>query len=230
MNNFIEHLSLSPFFGLCLSIGTYQLALLVQRKLKSNLFNPLLISTILICFFLYLSGIKLENYQNGAKHISILLGPCTVALGLSIYQQKEKLKQYFWAILAASLLGSLVSIVSVLAFCKIIGLDEQTALSLTVKSVTTPIAASLSENLGGNTSLTVLAVVLTGILGAVSSPFLIKISGIKDKVAIGLGIGVSSHALGTSRALTIGEIEGAMSSLAIGTAGLATVFWILVLF
>lgn len=223
----LNELSVNPLFGLLLTLGSYAIGVKIQQKLKSPLANPLIIAALLSIAFLFAFDIPLEHYQNGSQYITLLLGPTTASLALSIYRQYPILKQNLIPVLAGTAVGSAVSMISVLLLCKLFRLEEIMAKSLLAKSVTTAIAIEITEQQGGLTSITVAAVVLTGIMGAVLAPYLIKLLRIQDRVAAGLAIGTASHALGTSKALQIGDIEGAMSSIAIGVAGLMTVVFAL---
>ncbi|MBQ8599499.1 MAG: LrgB family protein [Oscillospiraceae bacterium] len=221
----INSLSASPLFGLVLTFGSYLIGLKIQQKLKSPLANPLIIAAALSIALLLALDIPLENYQVGGQYITLFLGPATASLALSIYRQYSVLKQNLIPVLAGTAVGSAVSMSSVLLLCRLFRLEEIMEKSLLAKSVTTAIAIEITAQQGGLPSITVAAVVITGIMGAVLSPYLIRLLGVTDKVAAGLAIGTASHALGTTKALQIGEVEGAMSSIAIGVAGLITVLF-----
>lgn len=213
----------SPLFGITLSILAYVFGVWINKKLRSPLANPLLIAIILVILFLKLMRIPLSSYQVGGDFIGMFLAPATACLAVSIYNQFALLKKNLLPILAGSAVGSAASMGSVWFLCRIFRLDDQFTASLLPKSVTTPIAMGVAEQLGGLTSITVAAVVITGILGAMLAPLLLKLFRVKDPVAAGLAIGACSHAMGTAKALEIGEVEGAMSSIAIGVCGLITV-------
>ena len=213
----------SPLFGITLSILAYVFGVWINKKLRSPLANPLLIAIILVILFLKLTRIPLSSYQVGSDFIGMFLAPATACLAVSIYNQFALLKKNLLPILAGSAVGSAASMGSVWFLCRIFRLDDQFTASLLPKSVTTPIAMGVAEQLGGLTSITVAAVVITGILGAMLAPLLLKLFRVKDPVAAGLAIGACSHAMGTAKALEIGEVEGAMSSIAIGVCGLITV-------
>lgn len=213
----------SPFFGIFLTVAAYQLSKWIYSKTKLSILNPILISATLCIAFLKITGISLDQYQVGGNLVYVLLGPATAVLALSIYNQLPLLKKYFIPVLAGTIVSAAVSVGSVLLLCKWFGLDEVLTNSLLPKSATSPFAMDISERMGGIPSITVAAVVLTGILGATFAPLLVRVFHIKDPVAVGIGIGASSHAGGTSKAIEIGEIEGAMSGTAIGLTGIATV-------
>ena len=217
------YLTSSPFFGITLSILCYELGCAVNRRLKTPVANPLLIAVVLVILLLKALKIPYEGYNQGGAVISMLLAPATASLAVNIYSQLERLKQQLLPILAGAAAGTVASVGCIVLLCKAFGLDRTLTVSLVPKSVTTPIAMGISEQLGGVVPVTVAAVVVTGILGAAFAPVLIKVFRIKDPVAAGLGIGACSHALGPSKALEIGEIEGAMSGIAIGVVGLFTV-------
>ena len=219
----IEALTSSPLFGIVLCVFCFEAGLFLNRKLHTPLANPLLIAVALVLAVLSAFHIPLENFQQGGDVISLFLAPATAVLALSVYSQLPILKKYFLPVLAGCLAGAVVSVASTVALCRIFGLDEQLTASLFPKSVTTPIAMEISSQHGGLVSVTVAAVIFTGILGAVFAPVLIRVFRIKSPVEAGVAIGASSHALGTSKAVEIGEIEGAMSGVSIGICGILTV-------
>ena len=154
--------------------------------------------------------------------VSFLLGPATVALAYSVYRQRQILKQHFVPIFCGCLVGSVVSMISAYTLCELLGLGDEMATSFIPKSVTTPIAIAVSEQLGGITSITVAAVIITGILGAIFAPLMSKIFRVNNRIAKGVAIGTCSHAVGTTKALEMGELEGAMSGVSIAVSGLLT--------
>lgn len=213
----------SPLFGIVLCIFSFEIGLWINRKTHSPLANPLLIAVVICIAVLQIFSIPLESFQQGGDIITMFLAPATAALSLSIYNQLDTLKKNLLPILAGTLTGSITSIGSVIGLCKLFGLDEELTASLIPKSVTTPIAMEVSRQHGGIVSITVAAVIVTGIFGAILAPVLIKLFRVKNPVETGIAIGTCSHALGTSKALEIGETEGAMSGIAIGVAGIITV-------
>lgn len=213
----------SPLFGIVLCIFSFEIGLWINRKTHSPLANPLLIAVVICIVVLQIFSIPLESFQQGGDIITMFLAPATAALSLSIYNQLDTLKKNLLPILAGTLTGSITSIGSVIGLCKLFGLDEELTASLIPKSVTTPIAMEVSRQHGGIVSITVAAVIVTGIFGAILVPVLIKLFRVRNPVEAGIAIGTCSHALGTSKALEIGETEGAMSGIAIGVAGIITV-------
>lgn len=214
---------MSPLFGIVLSVLAFEIGLFINKKTGSPLCNPLLIAVALIIVVLKLFRIPLECYQQGGNVIAIFLAPATASLALSVYGQIKQLKRHLLPVVAGCFVGSCASVASVLLLCRLFHLDETLIASLIPKSVTTPIAIELSAQAGGVPAFTVAAVICTGILGAIISPLLIKLFRVKDPVARGVAIGTSSHAIGTTKALELGELEGAMSGISIGVAGIATV-------
>lgn len=215
----------SPFFGVVLCIGTYAVGLWINRKTKSPVANPLLIAIALVIAILLIFHIPLEEFNKGGDFIAFFLIPATAALALSIYRQVWLLKRNFLPIIIGSAVGSLVSMGSVYGLCRLFRLDEVLTYSLIPKSVTTPIAMDVSLQLGGEPSITVAAVVVTGITGAILAPAFIRLFRVNNPIAAGVAIGTCSHALGTAKALEIGEVEGAMSGIAIGVSGILTVLF-----
>ena len=226
----MEEIINSPFMGIVLCLIAYQMGLVIQKKTHNPAANPLLIAIGIILILLQTFHIPLSAFNQGGTMINLFLGPATVVLAIPMYEQLDTLKENIVAILVSTGVGALTSIVSVIGLCKVFGLKEQMIASLAPKSVTTPIAVELSSRQGGIVGITIGAVVITGILGAIIAPIMIKLLRLeKHSVAVGLAIGTSSHAMGTSKAVQIGELEGAMSGLAIGMAGLFTVLFSLFL-
>lgn len=225
MNKILE----SPLFGIVICVLAYQAALMINRKLKSAVANPLMIAIVLIIAFLQIFQIPLEKFQIGSNFINTLLGPVTALLAITIYRQFAILKKNFWPVCIGCFTGSLASMSSAYLLCRLFKLDSTMTASLIPKSVTTPIAIEVSKSLNGIASITVAAVVITGIIGAIFAPLLVKVFRVNNPVCVGVAIGTSSHALGTTRAIEMGEIEGAMSGVAIGVAGIITVFLSLLL-
>ena len=219
----------SPFFGVALSVLAFWVGVKIQKKTGLVVCNPLLIGVILVIGLLLTLGIPYEYYDQGGSLINLFLSPATACLAVAIYSKVQLLKENWLPILVGCVVGSLVSMGSILGLCRLFGLDDAMTASLLPKSVTTPIAVSVSQAHGGIPSITVVAVILTGILGSILAPLLIRLFRVKDPIAAGLAIGACSHAVGTSKALELGETEGAMSGLAIGVCGLVTVLFSLIL-
>lgn len=213
----------SVFFGMILSLSGYELGLALKRKFKKALFNPLLISILFVMLFLHLFHIEYKQYYAGAKYLSYLLTPATVCLAIPLYQQLELLKKHRNAILIGIFSGVFASIGSVLAMSVLFRLTHKEYVTLLPKSITTAIGMGVSEELGGLVTISVAVIIITGVLGSIIADSVCKIFRIEEPVAKGIAIGTSSHAVGTARAMELGEIEGAMSSLAIVVAGLITV-------
>ena len=215
----MRELCSSPYFGIALSVLAFGIGVKLNEKLKTPVCNPLVIAIVLIVGVLLIFKIPYEDYNAGGKIINMFLAPATACLAVAIYTKIQILKQYWLPILVGCTAGSLASMGSVYGLCRLFGLDKSLTVSLLPKSVTTPIAVSISEPAGGVVPITVAAVIGTGILGGI----FIKLFKVSDPVAAGLAIGASSHAVGTSKAIEIGEVEGAMSGLAIGICGIVTV-------
>ena len=221
----LSELLYSPYFGVIVTIFAYQAGVSIQKKVKHPLANPILIAVLLICTLLVTMDIPLEAYQEGGNLIYLFLAPATAALAVPIYKNWQILRLNWKPIIAGTMAGSFSSIVIVFALCKLFKLEESLTLSLLSKSVTTPIAVGITEQLGGIVPIAIAAVIFSGITGNIMAPFLVKVFRVEDPVAQGIGIGTASHAIGTTRAITMGELQGAMSGLAIGLSGLWTVFW-----
>lgn len=213
----------TAYFGIVISLLTYWLALKIRKKLPYPIFNPLLISAIITIIILVIFDIDFDTYNKGAQFITILLTPSTVCLAVPLYKQIRILIKYIDAILISIFSGCLAGIISIFIMCLLLKTDATLYYSLLPKSITTAIAIGVTDKLGGNSTITVGVVIVTGILGAIIAKNIFKLFKIKHPVAIGLALGNSSHAIGTAKAIEFGEIEGAMSSLSIVIAGLITV-------
>lgn len=213
----------SAFFGIFLTIFSFYIAGGISKRIKSPLANPLLLATIICIVVMKLLHVSYDDYMEGAQFVSMFLVPVTAMLGLSIYRQRKILKEQFLPIVAGCLFGSLLSMGSTVVLCRILVLHDDIMCSLLPKSVTTAIALDISDQLGGLRSVTLMAVIICGIGGAIIHPLIIKLLRLKDQVAIGVAFGTASHAIGTAKALEIGEVEGAVSGVAMGVAGICTV-------
>ena len=221
----LMNMTTSPLFGIAVTIFFYSIGIWLNRKAKTPLVNPMMVAFLMIIGFLLIFDIPYVNYKVGGDMINIFLAPATALIAIKIYQQFELLKENWLPVLIGTAVGSAVSVVCVILLCRVFLLDQELLASLLPKSVTTAIAVSLSEQGGGLPAITVGAVTITGIFGAVFAPAMIKVFGIKDPVEAGLAIGTCSHALGTTKAVELGDVEGAMSGVALGVAGLITVVY-----
>ena len=212
----MKELMASPYFGVAQSIVAFWIGVKLNHKLKTPVCNPLIVAIVLIVGVLLVFDIPYDTYNVGGALINMFLAPATACLAVAIYTKLDILKQYWLPILVGCTAGSAASMGSVYGMCRLFGLDESMTVSLLPKSVTTPIAVSISEPGGGVVPITVVAVI---------APFLIRLFHVSDPVAAGLAIGSCSHAVGTSKAIEIGEVEGAMSGLAIGICGIITVLF-----
>ena len=213
----------SATVGIVISLLAYEIGLAAQRKWKLAALNPLLISIILVIIFLVVFHVDYDSYNSSAQYLSYLLTPATVCLAIPLYLQLDLLKKNIGAILIGVLSGVLASLGSVLAMAVLFGLDHKQYVTMLPKSITTAIGMGVSEELGGYVTITVAVIIITGVLGNMTAEFICKMFRIKSPISRGLAIGTASHAVGTARAMELGEIEGAMSSLAIVVCGLCTV-------
>ncbi len=230
MNPLFSDLVYSALFGVLLTILSFGLAQLLSRRFLSPLLNPMLLSCLMCIGVLLALRIPYEAYAVGGSVVSAFLGPATCVLALNIHRQWPLLKKYWLPVLGGCAAGSLTSVLTVYGLCRLFALSEVLTFSLLPKSVTTPIATELAGLNGGVTGIAVAAVLLSGTLGAMIAQPLQKALRLTDSVALGIGIGTASHAIGTSKALEIGETEGAFSSIAIGISGLFTSLWLALLF
>ncbi len=218
----LEDLFSSEVFLLTLVLGTFLLGVYIYKKTKISLLQPLVISIILVISFLKITGVPYETFYQQTRILNFMLGPSVVSLGYVLYEQMEHIKGNVVSIFTSIFVGSIISIVSVVLIAKAFGADKILIASLEPKSVTTPIAMSIVEKTGGIPALATAFVVICGIFGGIVGPIILRKLGIKSRVAQGLAMGASSHALGTVRALQMGAVEGAISGLAIGIMGIMT--------
>ena len=222
MSNFLSN---SIFFGVLLCLLSYQAGVFLRQKTKIAAFNPLLISIIIVIFVLVMFNIKFEDFYKGSKYISFLLTPATVALAIPLYSKLTLLKSNFKAIMSGLIAGVLTSLISIFVMSLLFGLSHENYVSMLPKSITTAIGIGVSEELGGVSTITTAVIIVTGVFGNVSADIVYKIFNITNPIAKGIGLGSSAHAIGTSKALEMGETEGALSSLSIAVAGIITVIF-----
>lgn len=213
-----------PIFGFTLCVLAYYIGVKTKKRFDYPIVTPIVIATLICLAVIVMFDIPLSNFQNGASMITMFLAPATAALALSIYHQLSIIKKNLIPILVGCIVGAATAVGSILVLCKVMGLPEDITASLVPKSITTAIATELSEKLGGIVPVTVAAVTVTGIFGTIVSPYLLKWTRLDNPIAAGLAIGASCHALGTAKAIEIGETEGSLSGIAVGICGLATVF------
>ena len=220
MNNFAMQ---SAFFGVMISLLSYSLGVFLKKKFKLAIFNPLMVSIVITIVILLVCHIDYKTYYSGAKYLNYLLTPATVCLAIPLYEQLQLLKDNWKAVFFGILSGVLTSLGVIFVMSLIFGLSHKNYVSLLPKSITTAIGMAVSEELKGYVTITVAAIIITGVLGNIIAETVCKIFRIKEPIARGIAIGSASHAIGTAKAMEMGEIEGAMSSLSIAVAGLLTV-------
>ena len=213
----------SAFAGVTISLLTYMIGMALKKKFHSGILNPLLLSIAVTIVLLLSTGVDYDTYNEGAKYLSWLLTPATVCLAIPLYEQLELLKKNWAAVAAGIVSGVLTSLATVFVLALLFGLNHQEYVTLLPKSITTAIGMGVSEELGGYVTITVAVIVITGVLGNMMAEVVLKLFHIEEAVAKGIAIGSASHAIGTVKAMELGEIEGAMSSLSIAVAGLLTV-------
>ena len=222
MNEFIQA---STYFGLTLTLVVYAISQFIAKKIKLSIVNPLLLTTAIIIAILVFFDIDYETYNQSAEWITLLLTPATICYAVPLYRQIQILKKNLAAILISVLCGSLSSVVIVFLFSLLFKFSPEFYYSIIPKSVTTAIGIGLCNEMNGIVAITVTSIMISGLTGCIGAPFFARLFKITHPVAKGLAIGTCSHALGTSKAIEIGEVEGAMSGLAIVIAGLMTVIW-----
>lgn len=218
-----ELFSESMYFGFVITTGAYLLGLWLKKKTRLAVMNPLLVAVILVMLCLVAFRIDYSVYQAGSQYVSYLLTPATVCLAIPLYKQLKLLRDNLAAVFGGILSGVAASALSIFGLCKLFGLGHEYYVTLLPKSITTAIGMGVSEEAGGIVVLTVVSIIITGILGNVIGEAVFRLFRISDPIARGLALGTSAHAIGTAKALELGEVEGAMGSLSIAVAGLLTV-------
>lgn len=213
----------SAYWGIVVSILGYAFGVAVNKKFKNGFANPLLISIVFVIAVLIVFNIDYEKYRESSELLSWLLTPATVCLAIPLYEQINLLKKNYKAVAGGIIAGVFTSLISVWLFCILFQLEEGIKVSLLPKSITTAIGMGLAEELGGVDTIAAAAIIVTGIAGNVMCKGICKVFKITEPVAVGVAIGTSSHAVGTTKAFEIGQVEGAMSSLSIAVAGIITV-------
>lgn len=222
MNDIFQN---SIFAGVTLSLVAYMIGVELKKKFKLGIFNPLLVSIVVAIAVLAIGKVDYETYNEGAKYISYLLTPATVCLAIPLYEQWQLLKKHYKAVLFGLLVGVLTSLTTVFVLAKIFDLSHSEYVTLLPKSITTAIGMGVSEELGGYVTITVAVIIITGVLGNIFGEIICKVFRINEPISKGLALGASSHAIGTAKAIEMGEVEGAMSGLAIAVSGILTVLF-----
>ncbi|ACV60985.1 LrgB family protein [Desulfofarcimen acetoxidans DSM 771] len=213
---------ISPLFLVGLTLACYFVSLSFYKKYRLLLFHPVPLSSLIIILFLYNRGINYITYEKATGFISFFLGPATLALGYNLYRDFSMIRRRVWPILLGSFCGAIAGVFSVYILGKLLCINQSIIFSFLPKSTTTPIALAIATKYGGIGSLTVAAVVVTGILGALIGPEFLTLTGIRDNTARGLAMGSAAHAIGTSRALQENSEQGSLAGLAIILCGLFT--------
>lgn len=220
MNEMIQD---SLFFGAVISLIAYEIGLLLRRKFALAILNPLLISIVIVIVLLKIFHVDYSAYNESAKYLSYLLTPATVCLAVPLYEQLTLLKKNLLAVACGIVSGTLSSLAGIFVLSRLFSLDHRLYVTLLPKSITTAIGIGISEELNGIVTITVAVIIITGILGNVIADGIFRLFRIKNPLAKGLALGTASHAIGTARAMEMGPVEGAMSSLAVAVSGLLTV-------
>ncbi len=227
MTDFVNN---SMAFGIVISVIGYEFGVFLKNKVKhpilKALLNPLLIGIIFVCSFLVAFNIEYDSYFTSAKYLSFFLTPATIVLAIPLYEKIQLLKDNFLAIIVGICSGALASLVSIYIMSVLFKLDHAEYVTLLPKSITTAIGMGISDELGGYTTITISAIMVTGVFGSIFAEVICKLARITNPIAKGIAIGTASHAIGTTKAMEIGEVEGAMSSLSIVICGLSTLIFV----
>lgn len=213
----------SVYFGVAISLVGYVIGVQLKKKFKLAVLNPLMISIIFVVGVVLLFKLDYPSYKKQAEILNYLLTPATIALAIPLYQQLSLLRKNLLAVICGIISGVFASMSSVLAISVLFSLSHEDFVTLLPKSITTAIGMGVSEELGGIQTITVAVIIVTGVLGNVIGEGVCKLFRITEPISRGLALGTAAHAIGTAKALEMGEIEGAMSSLSIAVAGLLTV-------
>jgi len=215
------YLSTTPLLGLTLTLAVYGVAYRLYAFAQFNpLVNPVAVSIILMAGVLTLTATPYTTYFAGAQFVHFLLGPATVALAVPLVEQWDRLRKLWWPLLAGLVAGTVTGTVSAVVLARWLGASDATIASLAPKSVTTPVAMGIAEQLGGLPSLTAVLVVCTGVVGAATGRFVLDALRITDPAVRGFALGVAAHGIGTARAFQVSETMGAFAGLAMGMTAL----------
>ena len=218
-----EFTETSMFAGVTVSLLAYIIGALLKKKFKLAIFNPLLISIVLTIIMLVIADIDYDVYAQGADYLSWFLTPATVCLAIPLYEQWELLKHNVKAVMLGITAGVLASFTTVLVLSLLMHLSHEEYVTLLPKSITTAIGMCVSEELGGYVTITVAVIIVTGVIGNIFGELICKIFRITEPISKGIAFGSASHAIGTAKAMELGDVEGAMSSLSIAVSGILTV-------
>ena len=219
------YLSASPIMSIAVTLAAFLIASKINRLAGGSAFlHPVIVAIALIVAFLMLIGMSYQQYFEGAQFIHFLLGPATVALAVPLYDHLERVKQMFWPLIIACVSGILTAALSTIALVIGMGGSRETVLSLTPKSVTSPIAMGIAEKIGGYPSLTAGLVLVTGAIGCVIGPLLFKALNIKDHSVQGFTMGLAAHGFGTAQSFAVSSVAGAFAGLAMGLTGMLSAF------
>lgn len=219
----VEQLTSLPIFGISLTLIAYVFALYIAKRFSSPLTNPIIVASLLCIVVLKMLHIPIEQYQIGGELLVLLILPATISLSVKVYENREHLRNQVLPVIVGSTVGAAVSIISVQVLGKLFGLDGKLISSLLPKSVTAAIAMDLSPLVDGVVSISIMAVMITGITGVLIGPLLLRLLRVSNPTLEGIAMGTASHVIGTARALEMGPQQGAISSIALFSTGIATV-------
>lgn len=211
-----------PLFGVGVTLGAYQLALAAYEKTRWVFLQPVLVSMLLVIGVLLACGIEYPEYRKSAEVLTVFLGPATVALAVPLFLNLKRIRQLFWPTLLTLVIGGVVATVLGVLLAWLFGAEHLMLMSLAPKSVTSPIAMLVANQIGGIAALAAVFVLITGVIGAICGPELMRLVGVRHPAAQGLALGMTAHAVGTSRALQEGEECGAFAALGMSLMGVGT--------
>ncbi|NIE75936.1 LrgB family protein [Pantoea sp. Ap-967] len=226
MSTFLEPVVGHPLFHLALTLIAFQAALHLSKVSGIVILQPVLVSAAVVIAVLTFAGISYDEYLKGVSILNLLLGPATVALAVPLYQNLSRIRRLLWPIVITVVLGGIVASASTLLLGGLMGIDHQLLMTLAPKSVTSPIAMLVANQAGGIAALAAVFVLLTGILGAVFGPSLLRMCRVTHPAAMGMALGLTAHAVGTSRALEEGQEHGAYAALAMSLMGVGTAIFL----
>lgn len=218
-----ELINQSVFLGVLLTLVGYQLGFFLKKKWNIALFNPLVIATVFVMLVITVSGMDLEVYEEGSHYISYFLTPATICLALPLYDKWKVFKKHYKAVVSGIVVGVFTNLMCILLLAMCFKLTHTEYVTLLPKSITTAMGLEVSHQMGGIVSITVFSIIVTGVFGAVIAPYLFKVFRIHMPIAKGVALGTGAHAIGTSKAIELGEVEAAMSSVSIVLTGSITI-------
>ncbi|MDH1443628.1 LrgB family protein [Pseudomonas sp. GD03721] len=211
-----------PLFGIGITLGAYQLAMAAYERTRWVFLQPVLVSMLTVIGILLLCGLSFAEYRSSVAPLTLLLGPATVALAVPLYLNLRRIRQLFWPIILTLLIAGTFATVLGAGLAWLFGAERPMLMSMAPKSVTSPIAMLVADQIGGIAALAAVFVMITGVIGAIVGPSILRLCRVHHPAAQGMALGITAHAVGTARALQESDECGAFAALAMSLMGVIT--------